>query len=68
MKKLSIDQIEDFLFMVDLKCPKDMYEELSEFQCGCEKMDNCFDCWYRTVTTYQNEQFLKSMNDEIEDK
>lgn len=68
MNKFSLDNIEDFLFMVDTKCPNDMYEELNEFQCDCEIMDNCFECWYRTVTSYQSEQFLKSMNDESEDK
>ena len=69
MKKLSLDQLEIVLDMVDFKCPEDIYEELSEFQCDCEKMDNCFECWYRTIAAYQSEQFLKSMNDvESEDK
>ena len=68
MKKFSLDKIEDMLLMVDIKCPNDMYEELTEFQCDCEIMDNCFECWYRTVSTYQSEQFLKSMNDESEGK
>lgn len=63
MNKFNIDEIEDFLIMVGLKCPKEMFEELSDFQCDCEKFDNCFDCWYRTVTAYQYEQSLKSMND-----
>ena len=69
MKKLSIDEIEDFLCMIDLKCPEDMYEELSEFQGDCEKFDNCFECWYHTVCSFLNEYLLKSMNDiESEDK
>ena len=68
MYKFSLDNIEDMLTMVDLKCPEDIFDELVDFQCDCEKMDNCFECWYRTVTTYQSEQFLKSMNDESEDK
>ena len=68
MKKLSIGEIDDILCMVDSKCPEDMYEELSEFQCDCEMMDNCYECWYRTVAIYQSEQFLKTMNDESEDK
>lgn len=68
MKKFSLDKIEDMLLMVDIKCPNDMYEELTEFQCDCEIMDNCFECWYRTVSSYQSEQFLKTMNDESEDK
>lgn len=68
MNKLSIDEIEDFLCMVEFKCPEDMFEELSEFQCDCEIMDNCFDCWYRTVCRFLNDQSLKSMNDESEDK
>lgn len=69
MKKLSLDNVDDILLMVVNKCPEDMYEELSEFRCDCEKFDNCFECWYRTVSIYQSEQFLKSMNDkESEDK
>lgn len=68
MKKLSLDNVDDILLMVDAKCPEDIYEELSEFQCDCEKFDNCFECWYRTVSDYKYEQFLKSMNDESEGK
>ena len=69
MKKLSIDEIEDFLCMVDLECPEDMFGELSEFQCECDKFNNCFECWYHTVISFLNEQSLKSMNDyESEDK
>lgn len=68
MKKLTIDELEYLLCKINLNCPKDMFEELSEFQCDCEEVNNCFNCWYRTVITYQNEQFLKSLNDESEDK
>ena len=68
MSEFSLDNIEDILFMVDIKCPMDIFEELTDFQCDCQKMDNCYDCWYRTVTTYQSEQSLKSMNYEKEDK
>ena len=68
MNKLNLDQLELVLDMIDFKCPGDIYEELSEFQCDCENFDNCFECWYRTVSIYQSEQFLKSMNDESEDK
>lgn len=69
MKKFSLGNIVDMLFMMDIYCPDVMYEELIEFQCDCEKMDNCFECWYRTIATYQSEQSLKSMNDsESEDK
>lgn len=63
MYKYSLDNIEDILLKVDTECPEDIFEELAEFQCDCEKVDNCFECWYRTVTTYQSEQFLKSEND-----
>lgn len=68
MSKFSLDNIEDILLMVGTKCPEDMYEELTDFQCDCEKFDNCFDCWYHTVNTYQSEQFLKSANDESEEE
>ena len=67
MKKFSLDNIEDILLMVNTDCPQDIYEELSEFQCDCEKFDYCFDCWYYKISAYQNEQFLKSPNDESED-
>lgn len=68
MKRFNLDIVNDILFMVDYECPKDMFGELFEFQCDCEKMDNCFDCWYRTVSAYQYEQSLKSANDESEGK
>lgn len=68
MKKFSVDDIEDILLLVETKCPEDIIEELSEFQCDCETFDNCLDCWRRTVSGYQYEQSLKSMNDESEDK
>lgn len=68
MKKFSLDNIEDILLMVDTRCPESVFEELVDFQCDCEIMDNCFECWYRAVTTYQREQFFKSTNDESEDK
>lgn len=69
MKKFSLDNIEDILSMLETNCPDVVYEELSEFQCDCEKMENCLDCWSRTVSTYQSEHFLKIMNDnESEDK
>lgn len=68
MKKLSLDNVDDILLMVDAKCPEEIFDELSEFQCDCELFDNCFDCWYRTVSAYKYEQFLKSANDESEDK
>ena len=67
MYKFSLDNIDGMLTMVDLKCPEDIFEELTEFQPDCQKMDNCFDCWYRTVSAYQYEQSLKSMNDESEE-
>ena len=63
MYQFSLDNIEDMLLIVDTKCPEDIFGELTDFQCDCEKMDNCFECWYRTVTTYQSEQFLKSPYD-----
>lgn len=69
MNNFSLDQVEDALFMIDLECPSESFPELYEFQCECDKFNNCFECWYRTVTTYQSEQFLKTMNDnESEDK
>lgn len=69
MNKFSLDNIDDVLTLVDLKCPEDVFDELTEFQYECEKMDNCYECWYRTVATYQYEQSLKSKNDnESEDK
>lgn len=64
MFKPSIDQMEDFLNMVAYECPKRLYGELSEFQCDCEDVSNCYNCWYNTVYRYQVEQSLKSMNDE----
>jgi hypothetical protein len=63
MKKISLDIIDDILTMVDDKCPKYVFEELTDFQCECQKMDSCFECWHRTVAIYQNEHFLKSMNE-----
>ena len=68
MKKFSLDNIEDILVMVANRCPEEVIEELSKFQSDCEIFDNCFDCWYRTVSAYQYEQSLKSMYDESEDK
>ena len=68
MRKFSLDNIDDVLTLVDYECPERVFEELTDFQCECEKFDNCFDCWYRTVSAYQYEQSLKSMNDESEDK
>lgn len=69
MKNLSLDNIDDILIMIDTRCPEDVFEELSDFQCDCQKMHNCFECWYRTVAAYQYEQSLKSMDDnESEDK
>lgn len=66
MFKPSIDQIEDVLNMVAHECPKKMYGELSEFQCDCQDVDRCYDCWYNAVSKYQIEESLKSMNDEEE--
>ena len=54
--------------MVDIKCPEEMFEELTDLRSDCEIFDNCFDCWYRTVSAYQYEQSLKSMYDESEEK
>lgn len=68
MKNLSLDNIEDILLMVDTECPENIFEELVMHQPNCQKMDSCFECWYRTVRAYQSEQSLKSMNDESEDK
>lgn len=68
MKKFSLDTIDDVLYMIDVECPNGMYEELNAFQSDCEIFENCFDCWYRTVSAYKYEQFLKSENDESEDK
>lgn len=49
MKNLSLDNIEDILIMIDTRCPEDVFEELSDFQCDCQKMHNCFECWYHTI-------------------
>lgn len=68
MKKLSLGQLELVLDMIDFECPGIMYEELTEFQCECERFDNCLECWLHVVATYQNEHFLKSANDVSEDK
>ena len=68
MKKFSLDTIDDVLFMIDVECPNLMYEELNGFQSDCEIFENCFDCWYRTVTKYKYEESLKCGNDESEDK
>lgn len=68
MKKFSLDTIDDVLYMIDVKCPNLMYEELNAFQSDCEIFENCFDCWYRTVTAYKYEESLKCGNDESEDK
>lgn len=68
MKKFSLDIIDDVLYMIENKCPNHMYDEFTEFQCDCEIINNCFDCWCRTVRLYQFEQSLKSGNNESEDK
>lgn len=68
MKKLSLDNVDNILLMVDIKCPEEMFEELTDLRSDCEIFDNCFDCWYRTVSAYQYEQSLKSMYDESEEK
>ena len=68
MKKFTLDNIEDVLLTIITECPDDVFEELADFQCECEEMGNCYECWYRTITTYQTEQSLKSMNDESEEK
>ena len=68
MKKFSLDTIDDVLYMIDVECPNRMYEELNAFQSDCEIFENCFACWYRTVTAYKYEESLKCGNDESEDK
>lgn len=64
MFKPDLDQLEDVLNMVAYECPEEMYGELSEFQCDCHDVSNCYNCWYNTIYRYQVEQSLKSMNDE----
>lgn len=68
MNKMNLNDVDDILNMVLYECPYEMFGELSSFQCDCEKFDSCFECWHYIVTTYQNEQLLKSANDESEDK
>lgn len=68
MKIFSLDNIDDMLTIIESRCPEEVFEELTDFQSDCELFDNCFDCWYRTVSAYKYEQFLKSENDESEDK
>lgn len=64
MFKPSIDQIEDFLEMVNFSCPEEVHKKLAKFQPSCHDVDTCYDCWDTTVTRYQIEESLKSMNDE----
>lgn len=66
MFKPNLDQLKNFLDLVDFGCPWEMYEELGEFQCDCHDADSCFDCWKTTLCMYQKEVSLKSMNDEEE--
>lgn len=64
MFKPDLNQLEDFLELIDLECPKDVYGELAKFQPDCDDCTNCYECWYTAVRKYQIEESLKSMNDE----
>lgn len=64
MFKPNLDQLEDFLELIDFECPEEVYGELANFQSDCHSVDRCYDCWYNAVHKYQVEQSLKSMNDE----
>lgn len=64
MFKPNLDQLEDFLELIDFECPEEVYGELANFQPGCDDCTSCYECWYTTSRRYQVEQSLKSMNDE----
>lgn len=66
MFKPNLDQLDNFLDIVVFECPGEMYGELDEFQCDCQEVDNCFDCWRTALCRYQEEVSLESMNDEEE--
>ena len=66
MFKPDLNQLEDFLELIACDCPEEVYRELANFQPGCRYVDSCYDCWRNTVSKYQEEVSLKSMNDEEE--
>lgn len=59
----NLDQLEDVLTIIQNECPSTRYSELIGHECNCDKVQNCFECWYESVIDYSFDKCLGSMDD-----
>lgn len=54
----NLDQLEDVLTIIQNECPSTRYSELIRYECDCNKVQNCFECWYEAVIDYSVDKYL----------
>ena len=61
MNKPKLNEIEDILDFLNYNCPSEVYDELID--CDCLKVDDCCECWVRSIYQYKKELSLKNKTD-----